>query len=45
VPVRRRPISSLCWTLERSCKDVCKTEEAPGDVMVETPLPMAGVEA
>ncbi|MEA2232712.1 MAG: hypothetical protein QOD83_2528 [Solirubrobacteraceae bacterium] len=41
-PFHAGPICSLCCTLERSCKDVCKTESAGGEV-TGTPLPMAGV--
>jgi purine-cytosine permease-like protein len=41
-PFHKGPICSLCCTLEKSCKDVCKTD-GPGTVQTGIPLPMAGV--
>jgi purine-cytosine permease-like protein len=41
-PFHAGPICSLCCTLEKSCKSVCKTDE-PGSEQTGTPLPMAGV--
>ena len=41
-PFHAGPICSLCCTLERSCKDVCKTDPA-GAQATGTPLPMATV--
>ncbi len=40
-PFHRGPICSLCCTLEKSCKDVCKTD-LPGSEQTGIPLPMAG---
>jgi uncharacterized membrane protein len=40
-PFHSGPICSLCCTLERSCKDVCKT--TPDAQPTGIPLPMAGV--
>jgi purine-cytosine permease-like protein len=40
-PFHKGPICSLCCTLESSCKDVCKTEDA-GAEMHGIALPMAG---
>jgi purine-cytosine permease-like protein len=41
-PFHAGPICSLCCTLEKSCKDVCKTG-GPGSEQTGIPLPMAGV--
>ena len=41
-PFHAGPICSLCCTLERSCKSVCKTGSV-GTETTGTPLPMAGV--
>jgi hypothetical protein len=43
-PFHAGPICSLCCTLERSCKDICKTDVAQAH-MTGTPLPMAGAVA
>jgi purine-cytosine permease-like protein len=43
-PFHAGPICSLCCTLERSCKDVCKTDAAQAQT-TGTPLPMAGATA
>ena len=42
-PFHKGPICSLCCTLEKSCKDVCKTD-LPGSEQTGIPLPMAGVQ-
>ena len=39
-PFHKGPICSLCCTLEKSCKDVCKTD-LPGSEQTGLPLPMA----
>ncbi len=39
-PFHAGPICSLCCTLEKSCKDVCKTD-GPGSEQTGTPLPTA----
>jgi purine-cytosine permease-like protein len=43
-PFHKGPICSLCCTLEKSCKDVCKTD-GPGADLTGIQLPMAGVSA
>jgi hypothetical protein len=40
-PFHSGPICSLCCTLEKSCKDVCKSGVAGAD-QTGVPLPMAG---
>ena len=43
-PFHAGPICSLCCTLEKSCKDVCKTD-GPGSDLTGISLPMARVGA